>query len=204
MFLYFKKKKKMKMMNATESKVILVGEPSVGKTSLISQFNNKVFESESESTVGASFVSKAVNASTGPVQLHIWDTAGQERYRSLIPMYSRNSTAAILVIDTTNIASYTTKENWIEVLKNNCPPSCRVYVCANKIDLDCVIPVNELQTWAENANYHFFKTSAKDFASVEAVFKAIAEDIIQNDQGRLKEEGKGEIEAADTKKGCCS
>ncbi|EMD45360.1 small GTPase EhRabX22, putative, partial [Entamoeba histolytica KU27] len=33
------------------------------------------------------------------IQLQIWDTAGQERYRSLIPSYIRDSSAAVIVYD---------------------------------------------------------------------------------------------------------
>jgi len=33
------------------------------------------------------------------VRLQIWDTAGQERFRSLIPSYIRDSSAAVVVYD---------------------------------------------------------------------------------------------------------
>ena len=36
------------------------------------------------------------------IRLQLWDTAGQERFRSLIPSYIRDSSAAIVVYDITS------------------------------------------------------------------------------------------------------
>jgi small GTP-binding protein len=68
----------MKPIGVADSKVILVGEPSVGKTSIIQQYNLRSFEEEAEATIGASFAAKNVETSHGEVQIHIWDTAGQD------------------------------------------------------------------------------------------------------------------------------
>ena len=40
------------------------------------------------------------------VRLQLWDTAGQERFRSLIPSYIRDSSAAVVVYDVTNRVRY--------------------------------------------------------------------------------------------------
>ena len=170
------------MNSAGESKVILVGDPSVGKTSLIQQYNRHTFESESESTVGASFVNQVVKTEKGDITLHIWDTAGQERYRSLIPMYSRNAIAALLVIDITKKESYESRDAWINILRTNCLPQCKIYVAANKIDLEkksLQIPLDDLKSWCDSNIYPMFLTSAKDFSSIDAVFQLIASDIIE-------------------------
>ncbi|OHS93850.1 Ras-related protein Rab-5B [Tritrichomonas foetus] len=194
----------MRMQSASESKVILVGEPSVGKTSIIQQYHNRVFESDAESTVGASFVSKSVKTDKGDVQLHIWDTAGQERYRSLIPMYSRNACAAILVVDIQNMASFETKDTWINILKSNCLPSCKIYIVANKIDLEPTIPLDELGRWAMTEEYTFFKTSAKDYNSVEIVFQKIAIDILEGEQVKIVQNQPGSVDLNEQqKKKCC-
>ena len=176
----------MRMQSVNESKVILVGDPSVGKTSIIQQYNNRQFEIDSESTVGASFISKYVATEKGEAQLHIWDTAGQERYRSLIPMYSRNACAALMVVDVTNKASFDSKETWANTIKTNCLPNCKVYVIANKMDLEPNIPIDELERWAEDQGFQFFKTSAKEFDSVERVFVKVANDIIESEQANVQ------------------
>jgi small GTP-binding protein len=170
----------MKALGLSDSKVILVGDPAVGKTSIIQQYNVQKFEDDAEATIGASFVTKVITTPLGSVQIHIWDTAGQERYRSLIPMYSRNAVAALLVIDVANRSSYDHMEMWLSVIQTNCPPSCRVYCVANKMDLQCAIPLAEFEKWCQEKSFPLFKTSAKQFDTVAPLFQTVAEDILRS------------------------
>jgi small GTP-binding protein len=158
-------------------KVILVGDVSVGKTSILTQFNTGTFNDTTDPTVGAIFVAKQVDTSRGKVNLLMWDTAGQERYRSLVPMYSRTTAAAILVVDVTSKPSFESVGEWYKMLKDTCPPKVKIYVVANKIDLECVIPILELEEWATNNNMPFFRSCATEFNSVAPIFKRIAEDF---------------------------
>jgi small GTP-binding protein len=160
-----------------DTKVIIVGDASVGKTSILSQFNHQSFTPDTEATVGAMFLAKQVPTSHGPVSLLMWDTAGQERYRSLIPMYSRNASAAIIVVDVTNQSSFDSIEEWFRLLKENCPPTARFYVVANKMDLPIEIDLGKLERFAKKQNCPFFKVSAMRFESVEPIFVQIAEDF---------------------------
>ncbi|OHT11250.1 Ras-related protein Rab-6 [Tritrichomonas foetus] len=166
-----------KKSNSLESKVIIIGEPSVGKTSILTQFNTRTFDSQSESTVGASFLSKPVETSHGPINLFMWDTAGQERYRSLIPMYSRNAAAALLVIDVTSQGSVDSLDSWLSIIKEHCPKKCKIYVIANKIDLEKQISIEKVEEWAKVHNLPFFKATATKYESVEPIFLRVAEDI---------------------------
>jgi small GTP-binding protein len=89
----------MRGSSSPNSKVILVGDVSVGKTSIVQQYCYNTFEEQLPMTVGVSYVVCDVKTPLGSVKIHISDTAGEEKYRSLIPMYSRNAAAAILVLD---------------------------------------------------------------------------------------------------------
>jgi small GTP-binding protein len=164
----------------SDSKVIIVGDISVGKTSILTQFNTNTFNPTTEGTVGAVFLAKLVRTSVGPTTLYLWDTAGQERYRSLIPMYSRGASAALLVIDSTSLSSYESKDTWHKLLVDHCPGNVKIYVVVSKSDLVAQIPLDELRQWAESKSFPFFVTSAHDYDSVEPVFTRVAEDMIQN------------------------
>jgi small GTP-binding protein len=158
-------------------KVILVGDVSVGKTSIVTQFNTATFDENVDPTVGAVFVAKQVDTSRGTVNLLVWDTAGQERYRSLVPMYSRTAAAAVLVVDVTSMSSFESVGEWYKMLKDTCPPKVKIYVVANKIDLECAIPILDLEQWANNNEMPFFRSCANEFKSVAPIFKRIAEDF---------------------------
>ena len=89
-------------------KLVLLGETGVGKTSLIQRFVYNDFREDPQSTIGANFTSRVVKPSTSQhsIRFHVWDTAGSEVYRSLIRMYYRDATVAVLVYDTTNAESF--------------------------------------------------------------------------------------------------
>ncbi|KAK6021678.1 Ras family protein, partial [Ostertagia ostertagi] len=78
----------------------------VGKTSVIyrHRFGNR--SAPFTSTIGASFVECEVETSYENMSLQIWDTAGQERFRCMVPMYMRNSAAAIIMYDVTSRQSF--------------------------------------------------------------------------------------------------
>ena len=66
-----------------EVKVVLLGDTGVGKSSLVLRFVTNNFKQFSESTIGASFMSKVVTVDGKQTKFQIWDTAGQEKYHSL-------------------------------------------------------------------------------------------------------------------------
>jgi small GTP-binding protein len=159
-----------------DAKVIIVGDAGVGKTSILTQFSCNIFNEVTESTVGAMFLSKQVDTSHGTINLMMWDTAGQERYRSLIPMYSRNAAAAILVVDVSHPDSYDGIELWYKLLKDECPNDTKIYIVANKIDLHVQIPIDKLEEWANDHGFPFFKTCSKRYETLEPIFQRIAEE----------------------------
>jgi small GTP-binding protein len=165
------------MTRPTGSKVILLGDPSVGKTSILQQYNLHQFDATIDATIGANLISKLIRTPTGSVQIHIWDTAGQERYRSLMPMYTRNSAAAIIVLDVANIQSFRTLDSWLGLVRDNSGTDCQVFIAANKMDLEVVIPMQELEHWCTIHDCLFFRVCAKEFDSVDRLFQRVAEGL---------------------------
>lgn len=72
-------------------KIGIVGDSSVGKTSILSQYSKSIFARTQDPTVGVDFVSKTqtitVDNAIKRIKLNIWDTAGQEKYRSISLSY---------------------------------------------------------------------------------------------------------------------
>lgn len=169
----------MKIQEAIpEGKVIIVGCAGVGKTSLINMFTTKQFSNETQTTIAATYVSMKVPTESGDVSLNLWDTAGQERFKSLIPMYSRNSAAAIIVIDLTNHETLVAAEGWYKMVKDACPPACKVYAVGNKMDLPPAFSNDEFYEWAKSKGIPYFNTSAKQLSTVTPLFEKIAEDMV--------------------------
>lgn len=104
-------------------KVVVLGESSAGKTSLVHRFTSNRFDTRTSNTIGAAFTTKVYSTPDKPdrkINLEIWDTAGQERYRSLTPMYYRNAKTALVCFDMSNVEStLETAEFWIQQLELN-------------------------------------------------------------------------------------
>ena len=61
-------------------KVVVIGDSSVGKTSIIQMFEHSRFTENFKPTIGADFSNKEIVLDDRVVILQIWDTAGQERF----------------------------------------------------------------------------------------------------------------------------
>ncbi|KAK7470986.1 hypothetical protein VKT23_002400 [Stygiomarasmius scandens] len=119
-----------------DSKIVIMGNSGVGKTSLLHRYTQNKFDPKNTtSTSGAFFVTKKVYVNGVKVRLQLWDTAGQERFRSMAPMYYRGANAALVLYDITNASTFEDIRGWLEELKKNCPPELIIYIVGSKADL---------------------------------------------------------------------
>lgn len=145
-------------------KVVMLGDTGVGKSSIAHRFASGDFKPYSESTIGASFLSKTIEVpivnrvsdntddngeaetpskrterlnepSSRRIEFRIWDTAGQEKYHSLAPLYYRNALASIVIYDLCNKYTFTTLKKWVSELNKNGPPDIVLAIVGNKSDL---------------------------------------------------------------------
>jgi len=117
-------------------KLVLLGDASVGKTSLLQRFLQNKFSDGIETTVGAAFSTKTIESRNRQVKFEIWDTAGQERFRSLAPMYYRGASGAVVVYDQTNQITFERAQEWVkQVTQTSTNPNIVIALAANKMDL---------------------------------------------------------------------
>lgn len=155
-----------------EVKVVLLGDTGVGKSSLVLRFVTNNFKPYSESTIGASFMSKMIMVGGKPIKFQIWDTAGQEKYHSLAPMYYRGAAAAIIVYDITRGNTYKTLKTWVDELKLQGPKDIAIAIAGNKADLEDSREVDSAmaQAYAEDIGAMYLETSAKADTNVQDIF----------------------------------
>ncbi|KAG5507626.1 hypothetical protein JKF63_06575 [Porcisia hertigi] len=176
-------------------KIIILGDSGVGKTSLMHQYVNHMFDNRYKATIGADFLSKDIEVNGRVVTLQIWDTAGQERFQSLGSAFYRGADACILVFDVTQQDSFAHVGSWLEEFSIQAGRRDSVLV-GNKTDLEDRRQVSNktVQAWcakqnaeAANANnsagagdgstpeMKYFEASAKENAGVEDAFIAVAQ-----------------------------
>ena len=79
-------------MKDEKIKICLVGEAKVGKTNIINQFTNQIFNDEYISTISCDKYIKTIELNhEKQLILELWDTAGQEKYRSINKMFLKGS-----------------------------------------------------------------------------------------------------------------
>ncbi|KAF9030682.1 ras-domain-containing protein [Hymenopellis radicata] len=147
------------------TKIVLLGDQSVGKTSLITRFMYDTFDN-----------TKTMYLEDRTVRLQLWDTAGQERFRSLIPSYIRDSSVAIVVFDITNRQSFLSTTKWIDDVRSERGNDVIIVLVGNKADLSDKrqVTLEEATAKATQLDILFMETSAKAGHNVKSLFKKIA------------------------------
>ncbi|KAK0432886.1 probable YPT6-GTP-binding protein of the rab family [Armillaria ostoyae] len=158
------------------TKIVLLGDQSVGKTSLITRFMYDTFDNTYQATIGIDFLSKTMYLEDRTVRLQLWDTAGQERFRSLIPSYIRDSSVAIVVFDITNRQSFLSTTKWIDDVRSERGSDVIIVLVGNKADLSDKrqVTLEEATAKATQLDILFMETSAKAGHNVKSLFKKIA------------------------------
>lgn len=165
-------------MSLYRFKVVMLGAPSVGKTSLVRRFVHSVFEDSYRSTLGAKVERKNVEIHDKTVNLLLWDVHGETDGLIVTPSYLQGAHAAILVFDSLRPE---TIEMSLELGERTLgqSPDAKLYVVANKSDLAAELDIAlDVEAWASRAGRPITLTSAKTGDGVEDLFVSIAADAI--------------------------
>ncbi len=155
-------------------KVVLFGNESVGKTSLVERFVNDRFEEDYISTLGYNVYEKQVTHNDALIALTVFDIGGQEKFRDLRKKYAEGAHAALIVYDVTNRGSFDNVSQWKRDLYEFAG-TIPFVIIGNKTDLDPQIPKNEAVELSKNLNAAgFFETSAKNNSGIDIAFKQLA------------------------------
>ena len=178
------------MSSSIESlKIVLLGEPGVGKTCIITQFVEEFFQSDTQSSSTGTFSSRTcIYGNNKFLKLDIWDTAGQEQYRSLTKLFYKDANVAILVYDITSKQSFDElKGYWANQVKESGPTDILLVICANKSDLINIEQVDEeeARNYAKEIGALFCLTSAKSADGISDLFLQIAQKHLGIDDVKL-------------------
>ena len=169
-------------------KITLIGETNVGKTSLIQQYVNNIFDPNYITTIGGDQVIKPIISKNKKLNLNIWDTAGQERFRSINKIFIKNSKIVLLVYDITNKESFTKiVKYWYPKVINLLGKDVVIGLAANKCDLYENEKVNyeEVKNFAEENNIIFKETSAMDHDSIENFFNELIDIFLEKNKDSI-------------------
>ena len=169
-------------------KIALLGDSTVGKTSIIKRLINNDFKESQLSTIGAEQNTKTIKLNENSEEeilctLQIFDTAGQEKFRSITPNYIKNADGIVLVFDLTNYSSFENIKYWIKQIHNNKKyENLPFIIVGNKYDLkdEIVVQEDKIKFNGKNSE-NFFYCSAKDNYNVYEIFETISKKMVEQD-----------------------
>ena len=167
-------------MNLVTSKVCIVGDFAVGKTSVVERYVNNVFSEKYLTTVGVKVDTKEVALPDKGVQhkLIIWDVAGADRFGDTEFAYLRGAAGFIFVADGTRETTLATVENLRQAIDERYGRKTAVLL-VNKVDLTELWESSEARIDAVAGGFDaVFRTSAKTGANVEDALTRLADVII--------------------------
>lgn len=168
------------MLSTYVLKVVMVGDPAVGKTSLVMRYVQGFFQHDYKATVGTQIMSKEVYVKDVMVKLSIWDIGGQEKFDVLAPAYYRGAAGGLAVFDLTRRETFENVPKWISRLQTYASPNASAIIVGNKADLvdERQISFDEAVDLADKLGFPYVETSAKSGKNVIKIFELIAERIM--------------------------
>ena len=161
--------------NETISKIILIGDSGVGKTSLTIRLTQELFDDRGRSTIGFDIFNYVAKINDKVFKLQIWDTCGLEEFSACTPSLYKNATLAIIVYAINDRKTFNHLENWKNLVKANSNPEILIFLVGNKKDLEKenkrIIQKDEGEEFKKKNELHFFiEASAKENEFVEYIF----------------------------------
>ena len=148
-------------------KTIFLGVSAVGKTSIAMRMCEKWCNATP--TVGVD--NYTINYEGRNISLY--DTAGQEKYKSLLPLYLRSASVALIVYDVSDINSFYAINEYYEMTQQHQIP--KVIIVGNKIDLGSVVTQDEIDQLTKDLNCQHIFTSAMSCENIDTLIKMIAD-----------------------------
>ena len=162
-------------------KLVTLGDPGTGKTSLIQQFVNRAFKHSYSITIGLDVLSKSIKLQDREVELSINDIGGQQRFATMRQLFYTGSNLAMFVYDSTRPQTLANVESvWFRELSQFCPPRPNApevmkILIGNKVDLVDLRSVSDEEgaKVASRMGCDHILASAKENKNVDEAFTTL-------------------------------
>ena len=190
--------------------IIMIGDTSVGKSTLMKKFISGQFSDSLAPTLGVELYKKEVIIDEKQYLYRIWDTCGQERFRSLSTSYFRNSDGIMLLFDLNSLNSFENLSSWFISIRDSGCDNIPLIAVGTKCDLNCNVDEERIKKFIDDNKIiqKYFKCSAKNNIGVEEPFLELGKLIIKFNIHKERTNSKMKIKKVkameeNTKKKCC-
>jgi len=187
--------------------LLIIGDSTVGKTSILSKYSSKTFNENYLATVGLDFFTKDEVIDNKIIRIKIWDTAGQERYKSLTRCFFQKAQGVMIVYDVTCENSYNNLKFWIDSLQSNLYEDIDkvpIILIGNKIDIsNRKIDKEIAKDFARKHNCEYFETSAKTGEGVDNAIKELVKKVMNIGEGKFGKDNLKLNKSESSGRKCC-
>jgi len=166
-------------------KIVLIGDATSGKTSLMRRYVDDTFNQETMTTIGVDFTVKTLVVNGSTVKLQIWDTAGQERFAPIGSMYYHGAKAVIFTYDITQKRTFDSLPRWRQKFeeRNEGSDCVRVLVgCKADLEEEREVTASQGQKAAEEMESRWSETSALTGSNVDLLFLELTQEMLAKRQ----------------------
>jgi len=169
------------MIKRTKFNVSILGESSVGKTSMINSLKGFEFDPNQIATIGVDDFTDEAKFENKEYKFKIFDTAGQERYKCISTNTIQLADGFLIVFSVTDKKSFELLDKWVNNINDSVDIKSKILILAgNKADIEDdkrEVSREEAENYANLNNFLYFETSAKSGLNIKEVFNKLYEDI---------------------------
>ena len=182
-----------------QAKIVLIGEATVGKSTIRERYLGIGFRPAYLQTVGADYtIKKQLIENKESLNLQIWDLAGQQGFSSIRDAFYKGTDGVILVFDVTRPKTADKISDWIKEVKRNLNENVPILLVGNKIDLrdskkesisnEQGMKLAKKFSHSFRTEIDYIESSAKTGENIDEVFSIMAESVInfKEKKGRKK------------------
>ena len=162
-------------------KLVLVGDSSVGKSTILAKFLDDKFENNYK-TEFFQFCSKIIDFKNKKIKIQIWKIFSKENFRLISSSYFSGALGAIIVYDISKKSSFRYIDDWIRDLKEYGNKNIIINLIGNKSDLNDKreISKEEGKNLAKKNNLNFMEISELNDENINIIFNEIIDKIYRN------------------------
>lgn len=166
-------------------KIVVCGDPGVGKTSTILRFTDDAFTRTYIPTLGVNISEKNIKINDNLIKLILWDIAGQIKFETMRRHFYKGAEAIILLFDLSNRKTFESITSWFNDMRNHIKNESELigFILGNKEDLinKREITTEEALKVANELNLEYIETSALTGKNIEESFFKVAETLVKSD-----------------------